>query len=128
MNNKGPIGITFISYFQMLGSIVLLMAIKNEQTPAFNMRFGVPFLPELLVKILVIGFGILIAFGYLKQTNWGFWSMLVYSVLFCGMSFLQETQPFIGNAIYSFIVIIYTLRHIHDFNLSFDVLREIKKS
>lgn len=120
MDRKQPIGIKWISYFQFFGAIAVLMTINIEQTPALNVRFGVPFLPELLVKILIIVLGTLIAYGYLKQTKWGFFSMLVYSILFGGISCFQaQIQPFIGNGIYAFIVAIYTLGHFKDFNISF---------
>lgn len=120
MNQKQPIGIKWISYFQFFGVIAVLMTINIEQTPALNVRFGVPFLPELLVKILIIVFGTLIAYGYLKQTKWGFFSMLGYSILFGGVSsFLGQSQPFTGNAIYAFIVAVYTLVHFKDFNITF---------
>ena len=63
MDRKQPIGIKWISYFQFFGAIAVLMTINIEQTPALNVRFGVPFLPELLVKILIIVLGTLIAYG-----------------------------------------------------------------
>lgn len=120
MGQKQPIGIKWISYFQFFGVIALLITINIEQTPALNVRFGIPFLPELFVKILIIVLGTLIAYGYLRQTKWGFWSMLIYSILFSIISSFQgQTQPFIGNAIYAFIVAIYTLVHFKDFNISF---------
>lgn len=128
MEQKQPIGIKLISYFQFFGAIALLIAINIEQNPAFNVRFGVPFLPELFVKFLVIVFGTLIAYGYLRKTKWGFWSMLIYSILFLGISLQEHTQPFIGNAIYSFIVVIYTLMHFKDFNISFHLNKKKKLS
>ena len=126
MKQKQPIGIKLISYFQFFGVIALLLSINIEQNPPFNVRFGVPFLPELFVKFLVIVLGTLIAYGYLKQTKWGFWSMLIYSILFFGISFHKHTQPFIGNASYAFVVAIYTLRHFKDFNLSFHLNKKKK--
>ena len=115
MNNKNPIGIKFIGWFQILGALAVLFTLNVQQTPPFNIRFAVPFIPEFIVKICVGIFGIIIAYGYLKCLKWGYWSMLIYSILFCCISLTQIIkyggQPFIGNAIYSAIVSIYTIFH-----------------
>lgn len=85
------------------------------QTPPFNIRFAVPFIPEIIVRILVCTFALIIAYGYLKHLKWGYFSMLIYSILFCFTSLTQVSkygsQPYIGNAIYSAIVVIYTIFH-----------------
>ena len=115
MNEKNPIGINIIGWFQILGAFAILFTLNVQQTPPFNIRFSVPFLPELIVKICVGIFAIIIAYGYLKCLKWGYWSMLIYSILFCCISITQinkyGVQPFIGNAIYSAIVAIYTIFH-----------------
>lgn len=119
MNMKNPIGIKFIGWFQILGALAILFTLNVQQTPPINVRFAVPFIPELLVKICVGTFGIIIAYGYLKQLKWGYWSMLIYSILFFCISVTKITrysnQPFIGNAIYAAIVAIYTIYNIKCF-------------
>lgn len=113
MDMKNPIGIKFIGWFQILGALAILFTLNVQQTPPINVRFALPFIPELLVKICVGVFAIIIAYGYLKQSKWGYWSMLIYSILFFCISVTQITkyssQPFIGNAIYAAIVTIYTI-------------------
>ncbi|MHC1747327.1 MAG: hypothetical protein AB9856_02930 [Cellulosilyticaceae bacterium] len=113
MNEKNPIGIKFIGWFQILGALAIIFTLNVQQTPPFNVRFAVPFVPELIVKIFVGIFAIIIAYGYLKCLKWGYWSMLIYSILFCCISLTQITeyasQPFIGNVIYSAIVALYTI-------------------
>ena len=115
MKTKSPLGIIFISFYQIFGALILLFTLNIEQTPAFNIRFAVPFIPELLVKISVVIFSLIIGYGYLKQTKWGYFSMLIYSISFCCLSLFQVTkygsQPFVGNAIYAAIVSIYTVTH-----------------
>lgn len=115
MDTKQPLGIKFISCFQLIGGFTLLFTLNNQQTPLFNIRFNVPFIPELVVKICVGVLALIIAYGYLKQFKWGYWSMLIYSILFCCISLINiikyTSQPFIGNAIYAAIVTIYTLLH-----------------
>lgn len=115
MKAKNPMGIKIIGCFEILGALAVLFTLNVQQNPPFNVRFAVPFVPELLVKIFVVVFAIIIAYGYLRQTKWGYWSMLIYSILFCCVSLFQATnydsQPFVGNAIYSAIVTIYTMLH-----------------
>lgn len=115
MKTKNPLGIILIGWYQIFGALIVLFSLNVQQTPAFNVRFAVPFIPELLMKISVIVFALIISYGYLRQTKWGYWSMLIYSVLFCCLSLFQinkyGSQPFIGNAIYAAIVAIYTLIH-----------------
>lgn len=119
MKIKTPIGITFIGLFQILGALAVLLTLKVQQNPPLNVRFAVPFIPELLVRICVVIFALIIAYSYLKQSKFGYWSMLIYSILFCCISFFQVSkygsQPFIGNAIYATIVTIYTILHSKDF-------------
>lgn len=119
MKAKNPMGIKIIGLFQIVSALVVVFTFNIQQNPPFNIRFAVPFLPELLVKIFVAVFAIIIAYGYLRQTKWGYWSMLIYSILFCCVSLFQVTnygsQPFLGNAIYSAIVTIYTMLHAKSF-------------
>lgn len=116
---KKPFGIYFIGGFQIFGALAILMTLSIPQYPAFNIRFGVPFIPELWVKIIVVIVAFLLAYGYLKLTKWGYYGMLVYSILFCGISLFQalagEPQPFLGNGIYAAIVVVYTLLHTNTF-------------
>ena len=95
--------------------IFLFFTLNVVQTPPFNIRFAVQFIPEIIVKIFVGVFAIIIAYGYLKCLKWGYWSMIIYSLLFGFISLTQVSkygsQPYIGNAIYSAIVVIYTIFH-----------------
>ena len=120
MKSESPIGITFIGCFKILSALVILFTLNVQQTPPFNIRFAMPFIPELLVRLCVVIFSLIIAYGYLRQNKFGYWSMLIYSILFCCISFFQASkygnQPFIGNAIYAAIVTVYTLLHRKDFN------------
>ncbi|MGG7177403.1 hypothetical protein ACQPU1_07430 [Clostridium paraputrificum] len=113
MEKKNPIGIMFIGCFQIFSSLALLFTLNIQQTPPFNIRFAMPFIPEILVRVSVAVFAIIIAYGYLRQFQWGYWSMIIYSILFCFISLTQLTQYgpeyFLGNAIYAGIVTIYTI-------------------
>ena len=83
MNEKNPIGIQFIGWFQIFSALVILFTLNVQQTPPINVRFAIPFLPEIAVKICVGVFAIIVACGYLRRLKWGYWSMLIYSILFC---------------------------------------------
>lgn len=115
MEKSNPMGIKFIGWFQILGALAVLFTLGVQQSPPFNERFAVPFIPEIIVKILLVVVSIIISYGYLKRTKWGYWSMLIYSILFCFISIIQginyNSQPFIGNVFYSGIVAVYTLVH-----------------
>lgn len=109
---KRPIGITLVGYFYIIGSIILILTLGLKQDIGFNIRFGVPFLPEIVVRIFVALFSIIMAYGYLNLKKWGYWTMIIYSIIFLIISInqtnLYHSQPFIGNIIFSMIVIFYT--------------------
>lgn len=113
MERKSHIGIKFIGWFQIFGALAVLLTLNVQQNPPFNVRFAVPFIPETLVRILVVIFSIIIGYGYLRQSKWGYFSMLTYSIIFCCISLAQVTnynpQPFLGNGIYAAIVVIFTV-------------------
>lgn len=122
MERENPKGIKFIGWFQIFGALAVLLTLNVEQDVAFNVRFAVPFMPEKLVQILLVVISIVIAYGYLNQRKWGYWSMLVYSIAFFFISLLQAinyvSQPFIGNTIYSAFVAMYTFLNSKHFNNS----------
>jgi hypothetical protein len=90
-----------------------------------NIRFGVPYIPEFVVRISIAVFSIIMAYGYLNMKKWGYWALMIYSILFLIISLNQITlynsQPFIGNAIFSVIVIIYTYNKRYNFFDSINV-------
>jgi len=75
-------------------------------------RFGVPNIPETAVRVFIAIVSFILAMGYLKLRKWAYWSMIIYSLLFLvvSMNLLTQynSQPFLGNAIWSAIVLIYT--------------------
>ena len=114
MKNKTPVGIMLVGSFYIFGAIVILIALvlgTNQDTP-MNVRFGIPFISDTVVTIFIAVVSVLIAYGYIKTLKWGYWSMIVYSVDLIIISFIlalsNTNQLFIGNAIFSSIVLIYT--------------------
>lgn len=116
---KRPIGISLIGYFYIFGAIVLILTSGIKQQIDINVRFGVPFLPEIAVRIFIAVFSIIMAYGYLNLKKWGYWTMIIYSIVFSIISANQvniyHSQPFIGNIIFSLIVLLYTFIKRHSF-------------
>lgn len=109
---KKPFGIALIGYFYIFGAIILLLTLGIKQEIGINVRLGVPYLPEIAVRIFIALFSIIMAYGYLNLKKWGYWTMVIYSIIFLAVSIhqvnLYHSQPFIGNIIFSIIVILYT--------------------
>ncbi|MGG1629717.1 hypothetical protein [Rossellomorea sp. NRS-1567] len=114
---KRPLGVSIISYFYIFGSIVLLFTAifyqAGADTIGMSERFGVSVVPERTMRVIVAFFSLLMAYGYMRLKKWGFWLLITYSVLFGFISFILLTnepqQPFIGNFVFSIIVLIYTI-------------------
>lgn len=114
---KRPFGVSIIGYFYILGSIVLLFTAifyqADVDTIGMSERFGVSVVPERIMRVVVAFFSLLMAYGYMRLKKWGFWLLISYSVLFGFISFILLTnepqQPFIGNVVFSIIVLIYTI-------------------
>lgn len=117
---KRPSGVSLIGFFDIFSAVVLILTLGMEQEININVRFGVPFLPETAVRIFVAIFTIIMAYGYLNLKKWGYWTMVIYSIVFAIISINQvntyHSQPFIGNAIFSLIVLFYTVIKRHSFN------------
>jgi hypothetical protein len=115
---KSPLGVTFISCFYIFGSIILLYTavFYDPKADEINMatRFGLSNanIPEQLFRCLVAFFSLVLIYGYIRLKKWGFWLMIGYSVIFGLISFTlsleHNQQPFIGNMIWSIIVLTYT--------------------
>ncbi len=111
---KRPIGISFIGYFYIIGDVLILLTIGMEQPINFNVRFGIPAFPEHVFKIMLSAYSFILAYSYLKMYRWGYWNMALYSSIFflisLNLTYHYEMQPFIGNAIFSIMVLSYTIK------------------
>lgn len=109
---KKPLGVILIGSFYIFGAIVLIITLGVRQDINMNIRFGVPFIQEISVRIFVAIFALVMAYGYLNLKKWGYWTMVIYSLVFSIISTYQmniyHSQPFIGNVIFSSIVLLYT--------------------
>jgi len=114
---KRPLGVTLISYFYLFGAAVMTFTaiFFVPEANEFGMadRFGLSSFPEQLFRIILAVFSLFMVYGYISLKRWGFWLMMFYSSGFGLVSFYllssYPQQPFIGNMIWSIIVILYTL-------------------
>ncbi|MFA9397398.1 MAG: hypothetical protein ACERKV_03915 [Clostridiaceae bacterium] len=115
MGEKRPLGITLIGYFYVFGAFVLIVTLFTNSTQQFGIavRFGLPNIPEDIMKVLVSIISLIMAYGYLRLEKWGYWLMITYTIYFLVVSVTlsqqYKQQPFYGNVIWSIIVLIYTL-------------------
>ena len=114
MNKKRPFGVTLIGYFYVFGSIILIITLFTNSIEQYGIavRFGLPNVPEGIMKILVSVISLIMAYGYLKLEKWGYWFMISYTIYFLLVSITlsqrYNQQLFYGNVIWSIIVLIYT--------------------
>lgn len=110
--------VTFIGGFYIFGGIIVLLSLIFKGSE-LNIIFNLPNTPDYIVKLLV---GIIyIPLGYLyinriKNSNWIILALAI--VFFCISASLTtefNTQPFIGNLIYSLFVIIVTIMRRKEF-------------
>ncbi|MNC20770.1 hypothetical protein D3C75_687330 [compost metagenome] len=112
-----PLGVTLISYFYIFGASVMIFTaiFYNAEANEFGIadRFGLHNFPEQLFRVLLAIASLILIYGYIRLKKWGFWLMIMYSFGFglisCYLLLSQNQQPFIGNFIFSIIVLIYTL-------------------
>jgi hypothetical protein len=122
VDKKRLIGITLIGYFYILGAIALIVTLFTNATQQFGIavRFGMPSVPENIMRVSVIVVFLLMSYGYLRLQKWGYWFMIIYNVYFLVVSVClsqqYKNQLFYGNAIFSIVVLIYTLSQRRYFN------------
>lgn len=113
MIQQRPKFLSFIGYFYCFGALILLFSLGTDQEVGMAVRFGIPNVPETIVRVSIAVIALVMAYGYLKLTRWGFWLTILYTILFSLISInlvsSYNSQPFIGNAIWSVIVLVYTI-------------------
>jgi hypothetical protein len=127
MGEKRPLGITLIGCFYVFGALILIVTLFMNGTDEFGIaaRFGLPNIPEKIMRVLVSIVSLVMASGYLRLEKWGYWVMITYTIYFLVVSIILSQQyteqPFYGNIIWSSIVLIYTLtkrKYFHKKNFS----------
>lgn len=104
--------VTFIGGFYIFGGIIVLLSLIFNGSN-LNILFDLPNIPDYIVK-LVVGI-IYIPLGYLyinriKNSNWIILTLaIIFFVISASLTTEFNTQPFIGNLIYSLFVIVVTI-------------------
>lgn len=117
MKKNIPFGISAIAYFYIFGAVVLIYSALFSNIAAeeigISIRFGLPFIPEMVMRIAVAIVSFVLAYGLLNLKKWGFWGMIIYSVYFLFVSIYYSNiyykQPFYGNTVWSAIVLGYLI-------------------
>ena len=114
--------ITFIGGFYIFGGIIALLSLIFNGSQ-LNTVFNLPDVPDYIVKLLLGIIYIPIGYLYIKRVNFSSWIILGLAVLtFCISADLivkLNTQPYIGNLLYSLFVIIATIVNRNEFINSF---------
>ena len=124
--------ITFIGGFYIFGGIIALLSLIFNGSQ-LNTVFNLPDVPDYIVKLLLGIIYIPIGYLYIKRVNFSSWIILGLAVLtFCisaDLTVKLNTQPYIGNLLYSLFVIISTIVKRNEFinnftNLSIQKISE----
>lgn len=94
MDEKRPSEITLIGYFYVFGAFVLIITLFTNATELFGIavRFGLPNVPENIMRTVVAIIFLIIAYGYLRLEKWGYWLMITYTLYFLVVSIALSKQ------------------------------------
>ncbi len=111
-----PLGVLLISGFYTFGAIVLLVFLfVNPQTAATQiaLRHGLPASTGNWILPLIAGVGLLIAYGLVSLSRWGYWLSIAYLLYFGVVNFYMSGASWVsvycGDSIWSFLVIAYLI-------------------
>lgn len=104
--------VTFIGGFYIFGGVVVLLSLLFDGGQ-LNIVFDLPGVPDHIVKLLLGIIYIPVGYLYMNRIRFSNWIILLLAVLtFCISADLTtklNTQPYIGNLLYSLFVIIITV-------------------
>ena len=104
--------ITFIGGFYIFGGIIVLLSLIFNGSQ-LNTIFGLPNIPDYIVKLLVSLIYIPLGYIYINRIKNSNWIIVALAIIFfcisANLTTEFNTQPFIGNLIYSFFVIVATI-------------------
>lgn len=115
MKTRRSLGISIIAGFYIFGAIVLLYTvlfvdIKHERI-GIATRIGLPFISEISARIGLIVLAVIMSYGLLKLSRWGFWLFICYSIYFFVISLILfikiSDNLFLGNMVSALFFLIY---------------------
>ena len=103
--------ITFIGGFYIFGGIIVLLSLIFNGS-ALNIAFDLLNVPDYIVKLIVSLIYIPLGYLYINSIKNSNWVVLVLAIIFgcisASLTTKYNTQPFIGNLVYSCFVIVMT--------------------
>ena len=106
MKIKHSMIITFIGGFYVFGGIIILLSLFFNGS-AINIIFGLPDVPDHIVKLCVSVIYIPAGYFYIKRSKIAYWIILVCAVITflisADLTTITGMQPYIGNLIYSLL-------------------------
>lgn len=103
--------ITFIGGFYIFGGIIVLLSLIFNGS-ALNINFDLLNVPDYIVKLIVSLIYIPLGYLYINRIKNSNWVVLVLAIIFgcisASLTTKYNTQPFIGNLVYSCFVIVMT--------------------
>lgn len=117
--------ITFIGGFYIFGGIIILLSLIFNGS-ALNIAFDLPNVPDYIVKLIVSLIYIPLGYLYINRIKNSNWVVLVLAIIFgcisASLTTKYNTQPFIGNLVYSCFVIVMTFLKRKEFKNSLKTL------
>jgi hypothetical protein len=117
-----PVGVLVIASFYLFGAIVLLISLFTNPigvSRSIADAHGLSPAVDGFILPVVAGIALLIAYGLFTRAQWGYFLSLAYLLIFgCVSLWLlsqRVQQPYIGNAIWSFSVLVYLAWKRRDF-------------
>ncbi len=111
-----PLGVLLIALFYAFGALVLLAYLIINPQPAavaIATRHGLPASTGNWILPVIAGIGLVIAYGLLSLSRWGFYLTITYLLYFGFVNFymadLKLVSAFFGDALWSLLVIVYLL-------------------
>jgi hypothetical protein len=109
-----PMGVLLIAAFYLFGAAVLLVSLFTnpvEVSSTIAAAHGLSAAAGTWILPVVAALAVLIAYGLLTGSRWGFFVTIIYTVIFGSVSIwllIQNfEQPYIGNATWCFLVLVY---------------------
>lgn len=124
--------ITFIGGFYIFGGIIVLLSLIFNGS-ALNINFDLLNVPDYIVKLIVSIIYIPLGYLYINRIKNSNWVVLVLAIIFgcisASLTTKYNTQPFIGNLVYSCFVIVMTFLKRKEFKNGLKtLLKKNKKS
>lgn len=116
--------ITFIGGYHVFSAVAVFLSLLFNGSQ-MNTVFGVPQIPDYIVKTLIVIIYIPTGYLFMKRVTISYWIILILQIIFffisASLTKRYSTQPYIGNMLYSLFVIVVTILRRKEFCNRVDV-------